>query len=449
MAIQFENQVVAGVVLIRDAIQSQNFQVDSQGTVIGWQIRSDGGSTFTSVTVSGNNWGIDDQGVGSFSSVNVDDDVVLDGTSLVESLDLLPDGIVAYGDSSIYNNVHAQWTVDTATSGSASVAGAGASILAAEFDMADWRADRYYLIVLSYTVNSTTADLTGRFRIVYTLDGTAPTTSTGILDGSEIYASTGGLANFQARITHTVVYSPGSNYDLVRMALLFNKASSPVGLLSIEMVDPNSKLQWSIIDIGPQAIAIAGGSLSQKSKSSGTPDPDPPSTYVKTYSATWSRGWNNGGSGSIYSTNGELVQGASPATTSSGNRISWVGFDFSTIQSNLSGATVKKVEVFLYFTHWYNNSGGTAIIGTHKSTATSAPSYNGTLDNQNRKSVGSWAANSGKWVDITSAVGSDFKTGNATGIVLGQGPSSSQVYYGKGQGNTQSNEPKLRITYTK
>lgn len=435
MAIQFENSVVAGVVLIRDSIQSQNFEIDAQGEITGWQINSDGSSTFTSTTISGPGYGIDDQGVGSFSAVNVDTDIIIDGDSLNNALDIRPTGLVAYGDTVTNNTAGGQWTVNSAAITTTEIA-------LFEFAAGPLLNSRFYNVLMNTLLIQTVATDVFTIRIRYTVDGTAPTTSSNILDGSQRYV-TGARTSYNA----LTIYSPGADYDVVRMQLCLVRFSG-TGSISAEMTNPNTKTFVAVQDVGNQGLAVAGASLSQKSKSAGVPDADPVSTYTKTYQCNWSRSWNSSGS-DINITNGEISQGQSPATTAYGNRISWIGFPFSTIQSDLSGATVKKVEVYLKYTHWYNNSGGTAVIGTHNSTATSAPSYDASKDNQNRKTVSGWAANSSKWVDITSVVGSEFKTGTSTGIVIGKGVTTSQTYYGKAIGNQGSGEPALRITYTK
>lgn len=442
MAIEFDNSVVAGTVLVRDAIQSQNFGVDTEGEITGWQIAADGSSSFTSTTISGPNYGIDDQGVGSFSTVNAQDDVLIGGTSLTGIIAGLPDGLLSYGDSAGANVAGAQWSVDS-TAIVSTVTPVGV------VEMAFGPIDSTHIYRLTLAYNYTISNMGGVFRhtLRYTTDGSTPTTSGIILDGSDFNIAAPGTAPVPERAFEQFFYYSQANYDVIRCLLTFVRTSA-IGTLTVDLDNANTKLTYAFEDLGIRADAVEGGSLSQQSKSSGTPDPPPTKTYTHTYSATWSRSWNNGGS-SVNVTNGELSQGQSPATTSYGNRLSWVGFNFNDIQSDLSGATVKKVEVFLYFTHWYNNAGGTAVIGTHRSTATSAPSYNGSLDTENRKTVTGWAANSGKWVDITSSVGTDFKTGNATGIVVGQGNTTSQVYYGKARGYSQSNAPKLRITYTK
>lgn len=428
----FTNPLVAGNTLIRTAIQSQNYLVANDGTITGWQIAADGSATFTNVAIGGLNYNIDSTGQASFDTVNVDTDINLGGVSLNETLDLVPDGIIAYADSTAYNVAGGQWTVNTAA--------VSASTMLFEFDIGPLRADRYYRITISYLCIQTVATDNFRQTFRYTVDGTAPSTASGIMDGSE--ANVGGSLRY--RQIATVIYSPAIDYDIVRIGLTLAR-NTGTGTIQVETNDPNTQIQCMAEDLGDQNLAISGGALSQKSKTSGTVDPDPVSTYVKTYQANWSRTWNNSGA-DVNVTNGEIDQGN---ISGFGNRISWIGFPFATIQSDLSGATVKKVEVYLKYYHWYNNSGGTAVIGTHNSTATSAPSYDASKDNQNRKTVSGWSANSAKWVDITSVVGSEFKSGTSTGIVIGKGPSTNAVYYGKAYGNSQSGEPALRITYTK
>lgn len=445
MGIVFQNNVVAGTVLIREAIQSQDFGINSDGTTNGWQINADGSATFNDVTIGSTNYTIDSNGNGNFNDVNVADDLFLDGVSLSDTLAGLPAGLIGYGDSAAANVTASQWTVD-----SAAIAGTAVGVI--EFDFGPIDVTHIYRITVgfNYSISSGAGTNIYRSTLRYTVDGTTPTTGGLILDGSDIDLAPAVAASVE-RYNQTFFYYSNSSYDIVRTLLTIQRTTGASGTLTVNLNDANTKAMFAIEDLGLKADAVAGGSLSQQSKSSGTPDPPPTKTYKKTYNANWSRAWNNGGA-AVYATNGDLKQGfisGSGAGGALGNAVSWIGFPFSTIQSDLSGATVNKVEAYFYFNHWYNDAGGTAIIGTHKSTATSAPSYSSSLDNQDRKSVGGWNANQGQWIDITSAVGNDFKSGAATGLVLGQGPSNSATYYGKANGFSQSHAPQLRVTYTK
>ncbi|GAA3304826.1 hypothetical protein GCM10020295_56970 [Streptomyces cinereospinus] len=69
---------------------------------------------------------------------------------------------------------------------------------------------------------------------------------------------------------------------------------------------------------------------------------------------------------------------------------SLIGFPAS-LGTDLSGATIQKAEVYLYFDHWYYNGGGKAVIKAHK--FTSRPS---TFSSDSESQTISWGKNVGK-----------------------------------------------------
>jgi hypothetical protein len=167
-------------------------------------------------------------------------------------------------------------------------------------------------------------------------------------------------------------------------------------------------------------------------------------TPVKSYVSTWnaSNSADYLGSGSADSYSDDLKQGYSAASGDShacivfaGNAVS--GETGKTIASALSGATLTKVEVYLYANHWYYNSGGTALIRAYNSTSLSGSTPTGTI-----KSVGSWPKPGGKWVDITS-----IATASIRGVTLGKAGSTNLLYYGRFNSHTQANKPQLRLSY--
>lgn len=172
----------------------------------------------------------------------------------------------------------------------------------------------------------------------------------------------------------------------------------------------------------------------------------PVTTYTKSYTATWCGRYN--GSGSKISSNSDIYQGQYDGTN--GNQKSIIGFDSAQIRSDLSGATVSKITLTLKNKHWYNNAGGTAVVGTHNSSAGSAPSTCPTLtDDLNRYSqwpkLATWAVT----LDNTD-FGVALKNGTARGVCIGPGPSTNHEYYGYFAGsNGGTGAPKLTITYTK
>lgn len=169
----------------------------------------------------------------------------------------------------------------------------------------------------------------------------------------------------------------------------------------------------------------------------------PVQQYTKTYTSQWTRSYQ--GDGSLRISNGDMYQGQYSGTN--GNQRSLIGFDDSQIRSDLSGATITKVELRLDNTHFYNNSGGTAVIGTHDYGSAPA-SWSGSRVDENRETE-SWAKGALKWVTLANSFGNDLKSGAATGIALGPGNSTSLTYYGYFVGQNGSNKPQLRITYSK
>lgn len=188
-------------------------------------------------------------------------------------------------------------------------------------------------------------------------------------------------------------------------------------------------------------------------------DPPPPatSTYVSTWTANAARTFKQGGAQNTFGDAGtgvDVVQGYYDGTN--GNQQGIVLFTASnstgsesgvSITSALSGASIAKVEVYLYANHWYSSSGGTARIGKYGGTSLPA-SYSGAAP---YVTVSGWARNSGRWVNITSAaLIAELKSGFCRGVTVGPGAGTSRTYYGTFNGSAASSgKPMLRITYSK
>lgn len=423
----FRNPVVGGGdTLVRQAIQSEGFTLDPESNVSGWRIERDGSAYFTGVTVGNLNYFIDENGDAAFNDVSVNGTLTVGGESLEEILAQRPRGVVA---NAWLSGISAE------TSGTTEM-----GVFELQCELEDGRT--YRLATSNIIVNGTvTGDV---FRVALRENGSSsPTTSSNLLAVSSAHIFD--LADTpQANIDfvfHCDSSQPKTTYNLHPgtyrvLVSLQRRAGSGTAHFGGAAASPATLYLEDLGPLRPNTIVLNSGG-------GGT---TPVRQFVKTYNATWSRAWN--GDGSIHSTNGELVQG----TYGGDNHRSWIGFNYNQIQSDLSGATVDKVELYLYYDHWYSFDGGTAVIGYHSSTATSAPAYDGNLDDVDELRVPGWGRNVGKWVNITSAgnfTANGWRTGAHTGIVLGPGPSSSTVYYGKARGNTEPNEPRLRITYTK
>ncbi|WP_433860137.1 hypothetical protein [Streptomyces kronopolitis] len=234
--------------------------------------------------------------------------------------------------------------------------------------------------------------------------------------------------SFTTRLEHIV---PGSDLGAgtKRMLITFVNAFGPSGQ-TIALYGASTSLgKFYVEDIGPH-IPETGG----YNTGGGSTTP-PVQKYTKTYSATWSGSYANRGAYNSYWGN-SCYQGYYSSTN--GVQASLIGFP-SALGTDLVGATIIKAEIYLYFDHWYSNSGGKAVIKAHKHT--SRPSA---FSSDSESKTISWARNEGKWVDITTV----FDSTSWRGIALDPN-STSSTYYGRARGYGQTNPPKLRVTYTK
>jgi hypothetical protein len=200
--------------------------------------------------------------------------------------------------------------------------------------------------------------------------------------------------------------------------------------------------QIVIDDVGPSL-----DSVSQLNDGGGAATPAP-QNYTKKYTATWHGSYRQDGSFNGYTPYlGQVIQGYFDGTN--GNQRGLIGFNASQIQSDLSGATITSVKLTLYAEHWYYNSGGTAVIGTHNYTSKPG-TWGDSRVNQNRLTSTKWPKPGKRTVTLSNTIGNEFKSGTSTGIALGPGPTTDRLYYGKFTGSGGgSNTPVLTISYTK
>jgi hypothetical protein len=352
--------------------------------------------------------------LGNISGVilTASDDILLDGDSLGDRINNLGQGIVAYG----------RWTTAT------SPAGTETGIFEISFVADSTRL--YRISIASRTTSSVTTD-----SVVIRLrdggDSLPSVSSPSILSGSRSGVVGTALSVDSATFTD----------GLHRLILTYGRSSGS-GNVNV-LATPDTPCIAIIEDIGPATVdntAVANdGGISGS-------DVTPVTTYTKTYKATWS-GTYDGGSDLVTYYNNEAHQGYYDSSV--GNRRSLVGFNSTQIKGDLAGATIKSIKLTAYAMHWYNNSGGTAVIGTH--TYTSRPSsWSSSRVNDNRQQSASWPKPGKRTVTLSASFGTDFKSGAATGIAFGPGPSTSHTYYGKFSGyDAGSNAPTLTITYTK
>jgi hypothetical protein len=175
-------------------------------------------------------------------------------------------------------------------------------------------------------------------------------------------------------------------------------------------------------------------------------------TTVKASDSAYYDNYGEGtGTSDPYAYRYSLYQG-NPGT-SSGTKKSAVLFPTVTPPTGATNVTVTKVEVYLRNRHSYSSGGLTAYIGVHSSSSlgSSIPG----ISNYG-VTTASFTKGQGKWVTLPSGSYTAFTPGamTARGIILGATDDSPDTFYsglsnyGYFDGNTMSDEPQLRITYT-
>ena len=260
------------------------------------------------------------------------------------------------------------------------------------------------------------------------------------------YQSAGTLSwmcsyNSVTYVSLLITYTGGS----VTKGYIAAATDNPVHIYVEDMGSSVGDVMDNLGEIPPPATV-------QESGDPPPPVPDPAPTK-KTYTSVWN-GSNsecyNGSGNERYNTS-DLVQG--DVGTSNGNCHSHILFGGNAVSGQtvslstaMSGATVKKVEVFLYTEHTYYNDGGTLRLRASTGTSLSGTAPSGTSKDFTKVKKGS-----GRWFDITSLT----IAGNGTirSVKIGKSPTASNLNYymrlSQHNHSTTSRRPKLRITYVK
>lgn len=167
----------------------------------------------------------------------------------------------------------------------------------------------------------------------------------------------------------------------------------------------------------------------------------PPVPGSKSYTLTDGKAY--GGDGSLHSST-QMYQGQYSSTWT--NNRSAIMFNYTAIAADLAGKTITGCTITYRTQFAYYNAGLTAVIGTHNTAATTAPStWSGvTGEKVNRVRKASCTAGSTYTVTLGTTIGKEFQAGTAKGIVFGPGPSTSLTYYGY----HYKTGIKLNFTYT-
>jgi|GEM_PF-2714657 len=212
--------------------------------------------------------------------------------------------------------------------------------------------------------------------------------------------------------------------------------------------DVNATARWSVVvaDLGMRRSSYTGRDIDSNKQGTApppapTPDPDPVKRYFEEVPASWWQAYTGNNSQATHSTYaGAAAQGRTPYAPGNGVMRGLVGFPSQA--SRLSGATVKKIEVYVYAKSWHASAGGTAVLGVHGH-GSKPSTWSSTTDNVTYQKM---KRPEGRWITLPSSVHAGFKSGALRGVsFLPPNGSTSTEYYGIFTGN----KTKLRITYEK
>lgn len=168
-------------------------------------------------------------------------------------------------------------------------------------------------------------------------------------------------------------------------------------------------------------------------------------TYTKTYNLSsaqiyWGSGNQDNQSSSII----DMIVG-SYGGSSSTNRRTLLFFPLSTIQSDLSGATISKVELYL---HRRNTAHGNASSSLYVKygTYSSAPStWNGSDSGVADSGAPAFTQGEAKWITLLNSIGTGMRDGSVKCLCLDTDSNYNMSAYGR----YVRSDTMLRITYKK
>jgi hypothetical protein len=239
----------------------------------------------------------------------------------------------------------------------------------------------------------------------------------------------------------------------------------------------SAKYGVSIYDMGPSTVAQIGSATSGEAKwlstgtfssgGSGGGSNVTPYTVTVTRDTTGTAYYDNYGIGDSGTsdpyTNEQSIYQGNPGT-SSGTKKSHVGFEAISTLVGLNNANIytntapysafaiTKIEVYLRNRHSYNASGLSAKIG-FTTDGTVGSSIAAATDGYSPTSS-SFTKGQGKWVTLPSSWYSGINGAGSWGILLGLIDDSPDTYdstlanYGYFDGYYQSDNPRVRLTYT-
>lgn len=408
------------------SLESSNFDPeDEELGIVGWRLGEDGSATFRNVTIGNDSYTISPEGQAVFQSISAES-MTIAGEELGTLLE-------ASGGRCI-SRTQITGTQSDPTDGNATAG----SALFCRATISDVKNHMYLVHLDSICINPAA----GAGHVGVLLRGqlnTPPTRTTGTFLGRLARDRTGGDAGLRwiggSRNVAISGVSPGQDYHL---AFFVESDTSGIGTRAV--VDGVHLV--SVFDMGrTEDVELLTYNLES--------DTTPTVQRTRIYNATYSGSWFNDSTfpSAKISDNDHLYQGRYSA--SGGTRYGKIGFNHSAIQSDLSGATINKIELRLSNMHSYSSSGLTARIGSHNNA--SEPTGSTSLTGDFNRWTFSWSKNQTKWVTLPNAFGNQLRDNTMKGITIGRTDAGTQGEYGyfRGASASASLRPQLKITYTK
>lgn len=322
---------------------------------------------------------------------------------------------------------------------------------------------RQYLVQcdgVNFKMGTAVSGATVLSRLRATSDGSAPSITSGTYHAcydnvaNNTYPITVGRMHFNS------TFGNGLSTKTVRMlfSVQLLNAGAATGSPLVGTGTDRHPIRISVIDAGPDTTDTwvynqGGGKYVGGTAAGGN------TTIKKTYTSTWTTngGYTYNGSGNPINKNDKLQQGYYSSTHGNTSAVAMFsganstgGESGKTISQAITGATISKVEVYLYASSWYYSTGGTAVIGMVDSNTLTTPTTK--PPTRGRNDVTGWTAGQGKWVTLNSDAAAALLAGSR-GITL-TAPDTNRIYYGAFYGLTPyggapNNLPQIRITYTK
>lgn len=369
------------------------------------------------VTNDGSAYGLNQHGDGIFASVDCGESLLVDGVDVMEA--------IVQGDD-VWRGSY------KLTSDSGTMTG-GTEVGVYEIDVV-LDSLRQYVLYGTAFLNSAaqTPQAAPQVLFRYTNDGSAPTTSSTLLDYVVGVGVPGQLTWLP--ITYAIPIFPGAT-GLHRI-LVSVKPNGGSASGSSQTVIMKAGSKSFVVDAGRRLMtAWTQGTLNN----GGTPPTPPTHNYNKGYAASWSRTWQNG---SVMQTNSMLYQGY----VSGFQHVGAFGFG-SGLVTDLTGSTINSMTLTMRNLHTYNGTGGTLRIRPtmEANLPASAPGGYGTAA-EYAFTYGQTRTN----LVLPSSWFSGFQSGSYKGFQIDSAGSTSASYYGYYEGNTSSNyRPYVQVNYTK